>query len=93
VFTPEIRVDCPDDVKFTLTERARDRDRDLGHDLVEVDGVRIRFDKGWGLIRASNTQPALVMRFEAADAAALAEYRRIVETELDSLKARLTAAA
>ncbi len=93
VFTPEIRVDCPDDVKFKLAERARDRFRDLGYDLVDVDGVRVRFDKGWGLIRASNTQPALVMRFEAADAAALAEYRRIVETELDSLKAHLTAAA
>jgi phosphomannomutase/phosphoglucomutase len=93
VFTPEIRVDCPDEVKFKLAEQARDRFRDLGYDLVDVDGVRVRFDKGWGLIRASNTQPALVMRFEAADAASLASYRRVVETELESLKARLTAAA
>jgi phosphomannomutase/phosphoglucomutase len=60
---------------------------------VDVDGVRVKFDKGWGLIRASNTQPALVMRFEAADTNALAEYRRVVETELESLKARMTAAA
>jgi len=93
VFTPEIRVDCPDEIKFQLAERIRDRFRDLGYDLIDIDGVRIRFDKGWGLIRASNTQPALVMRFEAADQAALDQYRHIVETELDSLKARLTAAA
>jgi phosphomannomutase/phosphoglucomutase len=91
VFTPEIRVDCPDGIKFELADRARDRFRDLGYDLIDVDGVRIRFDKGWGLIRASNTQPALVMRFEAPDADLLEQYRRTVEAELESLKARLTA--
>jgi phosphomannomutase/phosphoglucomutase len=93
VFTPELRVDCPDEIKFQLADQARDRFRDLGYDLIDVDGVRIRFDKGWGLIRASNTQPALVMRFEASDQTVLDQYRRIVEGELDSLKARLTQAA
>lgn len=93
VFTPELRVDCPDEIKFQLADQARDRFRDLGYDLIDVDGVRIRFDKGWGLIRASNTQPALVMRFEASDQGVLDQYRRIVEGELDSLKARLTKAA
>ena len=63
------------------------------YDVIDVDGVRIRFDKGWGLIRASNTQPALVMRFEASDQAVLDQYRRIVEGELESLKTRLTNAA
>jgi phosphomannomutase/phosphoglucomutase len=93
VFTPEIRVDCPDEIKFELAARARDRFRDLGYDLIDVDGVRVRFDKGWGLIRASNTQPALVMRFEASDAGVLEQYRRTVESELASLKSGLTASA
>jgi phosphomannomutase/phosphoglucomutase len=90
VFTPEIRVDCPDEIKFELASRARDRFRDLGYDLIDIDGVRLRFDKGWGLIRASNTQAALVMRFEATDAGALEQYRRTVETELALLRSQLT---
>src|SRR5207247_165493 len=63
--TPEIRVDCPDDVKFALAERVRDRFRAAGREIIDLDGVRVRFPRGWGLVRASNTQPVLVMRFEA----------------------------
>ena len=77
--TPEIRVDCPDDVKFAVAERVRDRCRAAGRDIIDVDGVRVRFARGWGLLRASNTQPVLVMRFEAESAADLAEYRRTIE--------------
>ncbi len=92
VFTPEIRVDCRDDLKFKLADRAQERFRELGYDLVDVDGVRMKFDNGWGLIRASNTQPALVMRFEADSQEHLDEYRRIVESELDSLRGELAGA-
>ncbi|HWP65619.1 MAG TPA: phosphomannomutase/phosphoglucomutase [Candidatus Limnocylindria bacterium] len=77
--TPEIRVDCPDDVKFEVARRVRDAFAADGLDLIDVDGVRVRFPHGWGLLRASNTQPVLVMRFEAESPAALAEYRAAVE--------------
>jgi phosphomannomutase / phosphoglucomutase len=62
--TPEIRVDCPDDVKFGIVSRAVQH-WSADHTVVNVDGARVMFDGGWGLIRASNTQPALVLRFEA----------------------------
>jgi phosphomannomutase / phosphoglucomutase len=62
--TPEIRVDCPDDKKFDIVERAIAYFR-KEHPVIDVDGARVSFDGGWGLIRASNTQPALVLRFEA----------------------------
>src|SRR5207249_4941858 len=52
--TPEIRVDCPDALKFKVAERVRDHFRAAGCDLIDVDGVRVRFAQGWGLLRASN---------------------------------------
>ena len=64
VSTPEIRVDCPEDIKFGLVERAV-KHFSANHDVIDVDGVRVLFGDGWGLIRASNTQPVLVLRFEA----------------------------
>ena len=79
VTTPEIRIDCPDEVKFAVADRVRDHFRGGGRSIVDVDGVRVRFDRGWGLLRASNTQPVLVMRFEAQTPAELAEYRATVE--------------
>jgi phosphomannomutase/phosphoglucomutase len=51
--------------------------------VIDIDGVRASFDGGWGLVRASNTQPALVMRCEAVDAARLAAIRAIVESEIE----------
>lgn len=63
--TPEIRLDCPDDRKFAVVEAVRDRFRKT-NTVIDVDGARIVFDGGWGLVRASNTQPVLVLRFEAA---------------------------
>jgi phosphomannomutase/phosphoglucomutase len=77
--TPEIRVDCPDEVKFAVADRVRDRLRAEGRELIDIDGVRVRFPHGWGLLRASNTQPVLVMRFEAETPAQLAEYRATLE--------------
>ena len=81
VSTPELRVDCPDDKKFIIAERATKYFRQH-FDVVDVDGARVRFPEGWGLIRASNTQPALVLRFEASSDAKLAEYRALVENKL-----------
>ncbi|MDP3909314.1 MAG: phosphomannomutase/phosphoglucomutase [Gemmatimonadales bacterium] len=76
--TPELRVDCPDERKFDVVERAA-RYFASRYTVSTLDGVRITFPDGWGLLRASNTQPALVMRFEAATPEALAAYRREVE--------------
>lgn len=83
--TPEIRVDCPDDVKFAVVDRIKERFAD--HDIITVDGARILFDGGWGLVRASNTQPALVLRFEAKTAARRDEIQREVEGALSKILA------
>lgn len=79
--TPEIRVDCPDALKFKivgeLTKYFRSR-----YEVVDIDGVRIQFDNGWGLVRASNTQPVLVLRFEAKTEEQLNDYQEIVKQRL-----------
>lgn len=79
--TPEIRVDCPDETKFQVVERCRDY-FSKQHPIIDTDGVRVIFPEGWGLIRASNTQPALVLRFEARDVVALQRIRDRVEAGL-----------
>jgi phosphomannomutase/phosphoglucomutase len=76
--TPELRVDCDDALKFDIVRRVLDHYRTT-HDVLDVDGARITFPGGWGLVRASNTQPALVLRFEAASAVRLSEIRNEVE--------------
>ncbi|HUR71960.1 MAG TPA: phosphomannomutase/phosphoglucomutase [Candidatus Limnocylindrales bacterium] len=81
VSTPELRVVCADDKKFIIAEKATQYFRQH-YDVVDVDGVRVQFPDGWGLIRASNTQPALVLRFEAQSAAKLEEYRTLIENKL-----------
>ena len=78
VSTPELRVECPEDIKFGIVERAVRHFR-RSHDVIDVDGARVLFGDGWGLIRASNTQPVLVMRFEARTAERLAEIRNEFE--------------
>jgi phosphomannomutase / phosphoglucomutase len=84
--TPEIRVDCPDDQKFELVARVTHAFRKT-HDVIDIDGARILFADGWGLVRASNTQPALVLRFEALTADRLSKIRDLVESELEKIKA------
>ncbi|MCL5966684.1 MAG: phosphomannomutase/phosphoglucomutase [Deltaproteobacteria bacterium] len=79
VFTPEIRVDCPDDEKFRVVERVAGIVRPQALEVIDVDGVRARFDGGWGLVRASNTQPVLVLRFEGKDEATVARIRGVME--------------
>jgi phosphomannomutase/phosphoglucomutase len=82
--TPEIRVDCADDHKFAVVAEvtARLRADPAVQGVVDVDGVRAAFAGGWGLVRASNTQPALVMRCEANTAARLAEIQGAIEAHI-----------
>ena len=76
--TPELRVDCPDEQEFDVVARAA-KYFATKYPVSTLDGVRITFPEGWGLLRASNTQPVLVMRFEATSEKALAAYRAEVE--------------
>lgn len=64
VSTPEIRRDCPDEAKFEVVEEVKKALSRVAKEVVTIDGVRALFDGGWGLVRASNTQPVLVLRFE-----------------------------
>jgi phosphomannomutase/phosphoglucomutase len=99
VVTPEIRVDLPDAVKFDVVRSIQaklagylEAKQGLGpehlrlRDLITIDGVRAIFDDGWGLIRASNTQPALVLRFEAISTARMNAIRSLIESELADAK-------
>ncbi len=101
--TPEIRVDCDDHLKFELVKRVQRRFQDIGgsnssprdprlaiRQVVTLDGVRVILDDGWGLIRASNTQPALVLRFEASTPERLQVTRAFLETELEEAKRSMT---
>ena len=82
--TPEVRIACPDEIKFQVVEKAKDRFRG-SYDLVEIDGLRLRTKDGWGLLRASNTQPALVMRVEAVSQDALDTVRALIEDVANEL--------
>ena len=79
--TPEIRVPCPDSLKFEIVGRLRDALRS-GHKIIDIDGVRVAYPDGWGLVRASNTQPVLVLRFEAVTEGRLREIQNEVVTAL-----------
>jgi phosphomannomutase/phosphoglucomutase len=81
VSTPELRVDCPDDRKFAIVEEVRRSFAGAGR-IIDVDGVRVDFGDGWGLLRASNTQPVLVLRFEARTPERLAEIRSLFAERL-----------
>src|SRR3954471_4128289 len=83
VSTPEIRVDCDDSRKFELVRKAVEHFRGR-HDVIDVDGVRVLYGDGWGLIRASNTQPIIVTRFEARTQQQLHEIQSEMEDWLRS---------
>lgn len=82
--TPEIRIDCPDEIKFQVVEK-------LGayfkkhYEVIDMDGARVLFPDGWGLIRASNTQAVLVLRFEANSRERLQEIREIFESKIEEM--------
>jgi phosphomannomutase/phosphoglucomutase len=78
VSTPEIRVDCPDDRKFQVVAEAV-KYFSAKYKAIDVDGVRVQFPDGWGLIRASNTQPVIVLRFEATTRERLDAIRGEIE--------------
>ncbi len=80
--TPELRVDCPDSIKFQVVEDLKDYFR-KDYEIIDIDGVRIPFEDGWGLVRASNTQPVLVLRFEALTPERLTQIRSIIERGMD----------
>ena len=79
VCTPEIRKDCPDELKFRVVKNAAAIIAPLALDVVDIDGIRAMFDGGWGLVRASNTQPMLVLRFEGRDEEAVLKIRAVME--------------
>jgi phosphomannomutase/phosphoglucomutase len=89
--TPELRIDTEDDKKFALVAAVTQRLRDDPQvtSVVDVDGVRAKLEGGWGLVRASNTQPALVMRVEASSEARLAEIKSLIEAHLDAARKAL----
>jgi phosphomannomutase / phosphoglucomutase len=95
--TPEIRLPCPDEIKFEVVRRAIDWFR-ARYPIVDVDGVRVTFQDqggktyGWGLVRASNTGPVLVMRFEADSDARLAEIRTLIEARMQAFIAEVSSA-
>jgi phosphomannomutase/phosphoglucomutase len=79
--TPEIRIECPDEIKFDVVAKVTEYFREK-YDIIDIDGVRVLFKDGWGLVRASNTQPVLVLRFEALSEPRLSEIRNLVESTL-----------
>ena len=82
--TPEIRVTCPDTIKFDIAGKLKDH-FSATHTVIDVDGARVLYDDGWGLVRASNTQPALVLRFEALSEERLVVIRSEVEGVLSGI--------
>jgi len=82
--TPEIRVDCSDEIKFDVVEKIVAHFK-AKQDVIDIDGLRALYDDGWGLVRASNTQPALVLRFEALSKKRLDEIRQEIESVLKTI--------
>jgi len=79
--TPEIRLECPDDKKFSIVKKLKEY-FDENYDTLDIDGVRVVFKDGWGLVRPSNTQPVLVLRFEAETPKRLAEIKALMAGKL-----------
>ncbi len=79
--TPEIRIACPDDKKFMVVEKLKE-DFKKKYDVIEIDGARVLFGDGWGLVRVSNTQPILVLRFEAKTEKRLQEMVTLFKKKL-----------
>jgi phosphomannomutase/phosphoglucomutase len=90
VSTPEIRVDCPDEKKFAIVGRVLDefkKRKDLS--VIDIDGARVSFPHGWGLVRASNTQPVLVLRFEADNDENLGKIKNEMESVIEEVRRKI----
>ena len=85
--TPELRTDCPEEIKFEVATRAQKLFPE--YETIAIDGVRVTFPRGWALVRASNTQAVLSTRFEAETPEDLQEYRTLFEGRIEKLKADL----
>jgi len=79
--TPEIRVECPDAIKFDVVKKLTEFYRDR-YQVIDIDGVRVVLDHGWGLVRPSNTQPVLVLRFEAENQQSLETIQHMITGDL-----------
>ena len=82
--TPELRVDCSDDTKFDVVAKIASHFSKT-NEVITIDGARIIFEHGWGLVRASNTQAILVLRFEADSDEHLDSIRSQVEAKVKEL--------
>ncbi|MHB8417553.1 MAG: phosphomannomutase/phosphoglucomutase [Myxococcales bacterium] len=89
--SPEIRVDCPEEKKFQVVAAVKERFVGGGYKVVDVDGARVTFSDGWGLVRASNTQALLVLRFEAKTEPRLREIQSLIESAVRDAMKRLGA--
>jgi len=84
VNTPEIRMECPEDKKFRVVQQLIDEFK-REYQVIDIDGARVLFPDGWGLVRASNTQAILVLRFEASSQESLRSIQDLVMQKLNSL--------
>lgn len=94
VATPEIRFDCPDAIKFELVKQAvahfKKHAKEGHYRVLDIDGARVEWKDGWGLVRCSNTQPILVMRFEAETQARLDAIEKTFNEVITRLKSELS---
>lgn len=81
--TPEIHIPCKDNRKFDIVQKVCDEFKNEGYDVTDIDGARITFDDGWGLIRASNTTPVLVTRYEAVSQERLNQIKELIESKVN----------
>lgn len=91
VATPEVRVECPDEIKFSVVAELTKYYKDAGYRVIDVDGARVQYDNGWGLVRASNTQPVLVFRFEGTSEEAVKAIRAEMLGKAQQVQERLLA--
>jgi len=83
--TPEIHIKSTEETKFKLVEKVKNSFIKEGYDVNDIDGMRITFSDGWGLCRASNTTPVLVLRYEAETEARLYEIQNLIENRIKEL--------
>jgi len=84
--TPELRVECPDAIKFDVVDKIVAHYKAIpNQEVIDIDGLRAVYDDGWGLVRASNTQPALVLRFESLTRERLDEIQQEIESTLKAI--------
>ena len=86
VSTPEINIKSTDEEKFEIVEKFKSNSNFDSANIISIDGIRVEFDRGWGLLRASNTSPVLVLRFEAETEHDLHDIKKIFSDNLKKIK-------